>query len=34
MIALILLFIMVVTLRVLSLGKEYDAALDKEIHFN
>lgn len=33
MIALILIFIMIVTLKVLSLGKEYDETLEKEIHF-
>lgn len=33
MIALILIFIMIVTLKVLSLGKDYDEMLEKEIHF-
>lgn len=33
MMALILIFIMIVTLRVLSIGKDYDETLEKEIHF-
>lgn len=33
MIALLLIFIMIVTLRVLSIGKQYDETLDREIRF-
>ena len=33
MIVLILIFIMIITLRVLSIGKDYDETLEKEIRF-